>query len=84
MYPFKEFKHTDYIERIFSDDVDNDELKWHYDEEDRTIKIIENNGWMFQYDNKLPFLLKKDIFIPKGVYHRVIKGKGMLKIHIFK
>jgi hypothetical protein len=39
---------------------------------------------MIQLDNELPILLEKgkEIFIPKGLYHRVIKGNGDLKVSI--
>lgn len=39
---------------------------------------------MFQFDNELPFELKPDmeIVIAKEAFHRVIKGKGNLKVQI--
>jgi len=58
------------------------ELQWHYDEHDRTIKVLENNGWMLQFDDCLPFLLEGVVHIPSNVYHRVIKGNGILKVLI--
>jgi hypothetical protein len=70
--------------REFSSDVDTHELEWHIDREDRTIEVIENNNWYFQFDNNLPQLLKETIFIPKETYHRVIKGTGNLKVRITK
>lgn len=72
--------------RIFSKDVDPMSLIWHEDQEDRTIEVIEGNGWKFQFDEELPFELKKGnkFFIPKGNLHRVIKGKNNLKIKIIK
>ena len=61
-------------------------LIWHEDQEDRTIKVIEGNGWKFQFDEKLPFELKKgdEFFIPQGYLHRVIKGHDKLTIKIIK
>ena len=72
--------------RLFKESVDDNELKWHRDREDRMVEIIESNGWELQYDDELPFKLKKGmtIIIPEGVYHRVIKGKGDLKVSITK
>jgi hypothetical protein len=35
-------------------------------------------------DNKLPISLKERIFIPRHEWHRVIKGKGTLKLKIYK
>jgi quercetin dioxygenase-like cupin family protein len=39
---------------------------------------------MLQFENKTPKLLKEGqiISIPKGVYHRIIKGDGNLIIKI--
>jgi hypothetical protein len=37
-----------------------------------------------QIDDELPKPLKVKFFIPMGVYHRVIKGTGNLKIKLIK
>jgi len=37
-----------------------------------------------QLDNELPKVITGSIFIPMGVYHRVIKGTGNLKIKLKK
>lgn len=70
--------------RVFSESVDNEELKWHRDREDRLVEVIEGSDWELQFDNELPFKLKKgmSVIIPEGVYHRVIKGNGNLKVSI--
>ena len=70
----------------FSADVDEMELIWHTDREDRIVSIIEGNNWKFQFDEQLPFEMIKgiDIVIPKGTIHRIIKGDGPLKIKVFK
>lgn len=70
--------------RTFSSQLDESELKWHWDEEDREIEALENTDWMFQFDNHLPVEINKKIFIPQGVIHRVIKGTGDLKLKITK
>ena len=72
--------------REFSSEVDPMELVWHQDEEDRTIEILEGEGWQLQRDNELPLELKTGdiIFIPMGQIHRVIKGNTNLKIQITK
>jgi len=72
--------------REFSFEVDPMELVWHQDEEDRTIEILEGNGWQLQRDNELPLALQEgdSIFIPMGQIHRVIKGNNNLKIQITK
>lgn len=70
--------------REFSQDIDGEELIWHMDREDRTVTILESNGWEFQMDNELPKILKEGdvLFIPKYTYHRVIKGSGKLIVEI--
>ena len=73
-----------YIIREFSENIDPIELLWHRDNEDRTIEIIEDTDWKIQLDNKLPISLKECIFIPRHKWHRVIKGKGTLKLKIYK
>ena len=82
--PFKEEKGKNSRIREFSQDVDTDELKWHVDEEDRMVKSLHKTDWMVQIDDQLPQKLteNKEIFIPKGVYHRVIKGTGNLKVNV--
>jgi quercetin dioxygenase-like cupin family protein len=70
--------------RTFSKDVDEMELIWHTDKEDRNIEVLKGKGWQFQRDNELPLVLKEGdrIFIPRHQVHRVIKGKTDLKIKI--
>jgi len=70
--------------RHFSSDVDPNELKWHIDMEDRLVQVIENEDWHFQFDNELPVLIKDDLFIPAGIWHRIIKGNGDLKLRVTK
>jgi quercetin dioxygenase-like cupin family protein len=72
--------------REFSSEVDPMDLVWHQDEEDRTIEILEGEGWQLQRDNELPLALQEGdiIFIPMGQIHRVIKGNTNLKIQITK
>jgi len=83
--PFTEISlgNNEYI-REFSEDVDNHELEWHIDKEDRIVEVIDNDGWKVQIDNELPKLLKNKLFIPKETYHRIIKGTGNLKVKITK
>ena len=72
------------FERIFREHTNEDELVWHRDRKDRTVKIIECDGWKFQEDNKLPIELHNgDIINIKAYeYHRIIKGNGSLVVHI--
>ena len=86
MNPYTNLTEGKEIIREFSANVDPMSLIWHEDQENRTIEVIEGNGWKFQFDEELPFELKKGnkFFIPKGNLHRVIKGKNNLKIKIIK
>ena len=70
--------------REFSQDVESEELVWHRDKKDRKVKIIESDGWQFQMEDQLPYVLNEGdtLFIPNHVYHRVIKGKGKLIVEI--
>lgn len=70
--------------REFSLNVSNEELVWHMDQHDRTIRVIDGKDWYIQFDNFMPEKLTKDeeIYVPKNTYHRVIKGTTNLKIHI--
>jgi hypothetical protein len=70
--------------RVFSKDVLSEELVWHRDKKDRTVTILEGDGWQFQRDNELPFHLNvgDEITIEALEYHRIIKGKTDLKIEI--
>jgi len=70
--------------RVFDQDIDPIELKWHRDDEDRLIEAIEPTNWLIQFDNELPVSMDKPIFIPKHIWHRTIKGIGPLKVKITK
>ena len=82
--PFEERIENGYHIRTFSNETDNNELVWHRDKEDRIVESIGNTNWMIQLDNELPKPLTERTFIPKEVYHRVIKGDGDLKVRIKK
>ena len=85
MNPYKDLEVTDlYIIREFSEDIDPIELLWHRDNEDRIVEIQGETDWKFQLEDNLPTSINKPIFIPRGMYHRVIKGAGNLKVKIYK
>ena len=87
MKPYKENKIEEHkILRLFTESVDNKELVWHRDAEDRIITIKECDEWYLQMDNETPVLMEngKEHFIPKNTYHRVIKGEGNLMVEITK
>lgn len=72
------------FKRVFTENVDTEELVWHRDTNDRKVFVEQSNGWMLQMDEELPQVLQEGqtYIIPKMVYHRVIKGTGDLKITI--
>lgn len=83
-YPFHQEIIANKIRRVFSPEVDSEELKWHRDQKDRKVTIIEDGGWQFQMEDKLPNKLRvaDQISIPKLVWHRVIKGNKPLIVEI--
>lgn len=82
--PYLEGKGDGYILRTFPESISEHRLLWHRDKEDRVIEVIGETDWKFQLDNELPESMQgKKIYIPKEVYHRVIKGKGDLTIKIW-
>jgi hypothetical protein len=84
-HPYIETKISqDTFIREFSQNTDSSEMLWHRDKEDRIIESLEETDWMFQLDNQLPQKISGEIFIPKEVYHRLIKGAGDLKIKLIK
>jgi uncharacterized membrane protein YheB (UPF0754 family) len=82
--PFDEINEGNKKIRVFSENTESDELKWHRDREDRLVTVLEGQGWEIQMDNELPKSLTKGqkYIIPEGVYHRIIKGQGNLKVSI--
>mgnify|MGYP003628910083 FL=1 len=68
--------------RIFKQETLEDEFVWHKDKEDRNP--VGETDWMFQFDNELPTNITQLLFIPKGIYHRLIKGTGDLTLKIIR
>jgi hypothetical protein len=80
--PYKQIKEDESILRTFSQDIDETELVWHRDKRDRVIEPIGETDWQIQFENQLPTLITGQIFIPKEVYHRILKGTGNVTIKI--
>ena len=82
--PFEQEIVDNKIRRTFSPDVESDELKWHQDLKDRKVTVLEDGGWEFQMDDSLPskLFVAEQIYIPKFVWHRVIRGTGKLVVEI--
>jgi hypothetical protein len=84
-FPFNQKKISESVyEREFLSELASDDLLWHWDEEDRIIRPLHETDWKFQFDNELPFNISGEINIPKGVWHRLIKGTGDLRIKVKK
>ena len=84
--PFSEELKEGFHVRTFSSDLNETELKWHFDEEDRIVICEHDTDWQFQMDDELPISIKKNtpIYINEGVYHRIIKGTGDLTVKVKK
>ena len=77
--PYQDTQLTeDTFQRTFQEDVDTEELVWHRDHNDRAVMPVSGKGWKIQLDNKLPIPLNinESIYVPKNVYHRLIKGRS--------
>ena len=85
-FPFLEEKRSDGSKiRTFSEDADSEDLVWHRDAEDRSVRVIASEGWYFQLDDRLPQELKAGdvLFVPKETWHRVIRrSSGRLIVEI--
>lgn len=87
MKPYKEkIISENRVVRTFKNNVEEGELTWHRDREDRLMFALNENNWLFQEDNCLPIPIKvnEPIIIESGVYHRIIKGSGDLDLDILK
>ncbi len=84
--PFKENISDGYNVRTFSSSLNENELKWHFDEEDRIVVCEHETDWKIQMDDELPFRIEKNkkYFIPEGQYHRILKGNGDLIVKVKK
>ncbi len=73
-----------FVRTIPKDVTTSNEYTWHRDTSDRSVEVIESNGWKLQFDNELPRLLCEGdlIYIKKKHFHRIIKGEGDLVIKI--
>lgn len=83
MPTFKPYTEDAYT-RIFSCAIPEESLIWHWDKEDREVTVVKGGGWKIQFDDSLPIALRDGdvLFIPKKVWHRVIKGSEDLIVQI--
>ncbi len=85
MFPFTEDREGAVAVRQFAHDVDDEELTWHRDREDRRVTVVSGEGWYFQMDDQLPVQLRPgDVFdVPRETWHRVIRrGTSGLTVHV--
>lgn len=83
--PYIEHKISESVAiRTFSMNIEESELEWHWDEEDRVVTGINISDWKFQFDNELPISFDQPIYIKAGRIHRVIKGTDKLIVKIIK
>lgn len=82
--PYYEVRTFDLIYRKFTQDIDEEELVWHRDRNDRQVQVLSNTDWEFQLEDSIPQKLQDTIFIPKNTYHRLIKGTGDLDLGILE
>ena len=82
--PYLDKSIGEYFVRTFKSDVDDGELVWHRDHEDRYVQVVECDGWQLQIDNEIPvdLVTGKEYFIPKNTFHRILKGNGNLVVNI--
>lgn len=80
--PYNDFENV----RVFSKDVDEMDLIWHRDHNDRKILVVEGNAWQLQKDNEEPVILEHgEMYAIKAMeYHRIIKGYDDLVIKIYE
>lgn len=79
------YSETDGV-RTFSTEVEDDELEWHVDREDREVIVLQAGGWKLQLDEQIPqpLLNNQKIFIKSLCWHRIIKGAEPLVVKIIK
>jgi hypothetical protein len=82
--PYFDERVDKYNFRTFSIDAEDSHYVWHRDQEYRQIEVMRGNGWQFQWENALPWLLVpgQKFRIDPGEYHRIIKGVDDLVIRI--
>ena len=85
MLPFKQEKlnNTTFV-RTFDKDVLSEELTWHRDRENRSVEVLEGEGWEIQLEDKLPRKLEvgQTYIIPAYTFHRVKRGTSNLVLKI--
>ena len=84
--PYFETRLDNTVYRRFEGTVDESDLVWHRDANDRQIKVLEGKGWKLQLDNELPeeLIPGNSYFIQAEEYHRLVKGQGQLILEVIE
>lgn len=84
--PYLETVNEGRTTRLFNQNLDDSELVWHRDKEDRIVFPLHETDWKFQFNDELPINIEpnKPIFIESKKFHRLIKGTGDLEVEIYK
>jgi len=84
--PYTDTQNKKHFIRTFKSNLNEQELTWHRDKENRVVIPLSGKNWKFQLDNELPIKLenKKAIYIPKNTYHRLLMGESDLKVAIIE
>ena len=80
MNPYTEHQiDNNIVIRTFKESTDSEDFMWHRDQEDRIVEAFNINNWQIQLEDQLPINLRygESITIPKGIWHRIIKGDDM-------
>ena len=83
--PFQQTKTgVDTFAREFLGSVEDHELHWHWDDKNRWFVCEHDTDWQFQMEDQLPAVIErgKTYYIPKKIFHRIIKGEGNLTLQI--
>lgn len=82
--PYRQHQQNNLTIRTFECTVPASSLVWHRDREHRLIRVLEGQGWKFQLDNAVPQPLDQGsmVFVPAGVYHRLMLGHTRLVVEI--
>ncbi len=80
--PYDDFERI----RFFSKNVDEMDLVWHRDHEDRRFMVLRGTAWKLQKDNEEPVIMEHGVVyeIKEMEYHRIIKGYGNLIVKFLK
>ncbi len=82
--PYKEKKEENYFIRTFSQDVNEEELCWHVDLEDRIVSPLKETDWRFKRDTHLPEKIEGEIYINANEWHSIINGSGDVEVRVIK